>query len=257
MKLVHLCTFALPVAAAFAVACGAGGSSSSGSPGSSSALHGAYVPVGDSVASAEYRALVFTSDADYFSYENNCTGASCRAEGTYVFDGTTLDLHPSTGKSESLSFKTLQTASIGSLIGDIVMSNGGTPLVNSSSSPVVNSSGSPIVNSGMSLVSGDGGSLLSQILQALINGAMMALEGSMGSGDDGGGSSGNGLYCDPVAAATDCAAQGGNMVTIGADGSCTCTVVVDAGPPADAAPTPIDITVTITNGSDAGADGGT
>ena len=252
MKLVHLCTLSFPVAAAFAVACGAGGSSSSGSSGSSSSgLHGAYVPVGDSVESAEYRALVFTSDADYFSYKNNCTGAACRAEGTYVFDGSTLDLHPSSGKSESLSFKTLETAqssSVGTLVGSIVMAPG---------SSVVNGGSSSVVNgSGMSILGDAGGSLLSQILQALINGAMMALQGSMGSGDDGGGggssSSGSGsgsMFCDPIAAAQDCAAQGGNQVTIGADGSCLCTVVADAGTP-DAAPAvPITVTVTIDGGT--------
>jgi hypothetical protein len=246
MKLVHLCTLSFPVAAAFAVACGAGGSSSSGSSGSSSSgLHGAYVPVGDSVESAEYRALVFTSDSDYFSYKNNCTGAACRAEGTYVFDGNTLDLHPSSGKSESLSFKTLQTAqssSLGSLVGDIVMSPG---------SSVVNGGSTPVVNGGMSILGDAGGSLLSQILQALINGAMMALQGSMGSGDDGGGGSSgsSSMFCDPVAAAQDCAAQGGNQVTIGSDGSCLCTVVADAGAP-DAAPAvPITVTVTIDGGT--------
>ena len=243
MKLVHLCTLSFPVAAAFAVACGAGGSSSSGSSGSSSSgLHGAYVPVGDSVESAEYRALVFTSDADYFSYRNNCTGAACRAEGTYVFDGSTLDLHPSEGKSETLSFKTLQTASIGSLVGSIVMPPSGS---------VVNTGSSPVVMGGMNILGDAGSSLLSQILQALINGAMMALQGSMGSGDDGGGSSGSSgsMFCDPVAAAQDCAAQGGNQVTIGSDGSCICTVVVDGGAP-DAAPAvPITVTVTLDGGT--------
>ncbi len=251
MKLVHLCTLSFPVAAAFAVACGAGGSSSSGSSSSSSSgLHGAYVPVGDSVESAEYRALVFTSDADYFSYKNNCTGAACRAEGTYAFDGSTTSIcTPSTGETESLSFKTLQTAqtsSLGSLVGDIVMPPSGS---------VVNGGSSPVVSGGMNILGDAGGSLLSQILQALINGAMMALQGSMGSGDDGGGgssSSSGSMFCDPVAAAQDCAAQGGNQVTIGSDGSCLCTVVVDAGTP-DAAPAvPITVTVTIDSGTDGG-----
>jgi hypothetical protein len=245
MKLVHLCAAVAFPMAIFAAACGGGGGSTSSSSTSSTnpdALHGAYVPIGDSVASAEYRALVFTSDSDYFSYKNNCTGSACRAEGTYTFDGsTTLELHTSTGETESLPFKALETAAGGnSIIGGLIMS--GSPVVNNGS-PVVMSGSGLLPGSGSIL--GDGGSLLSQIISALINGALMGLMGS-GSGDDGGSdgtSSGSGLFCDPVAAATDCAAQGGNQVTIGADGSCTCTVVVDAGAPVDAAPpvsTPVD-----------------
>lgn len=221
MKLVHLCAAVAFPMAIFAVACGGGGSTSSSSTASTNpnALHGAYVPVGDSVASAEYRALVFTSDSDYFSYKNNCTGSACRAEGTYTFDGsTTLELHSSTGETESLPFKAIEASSAANLIGDTLLTGSGSTLVNSGSG---------------SLVSGDAGSLLGQILSALINGALMAL---MGSGSDAGAgdSSGSGMFCDPVAAATDCAAQGGNQVTIGSDGSCTCTVVIDAGAPVDA-----------------------
>ena len=256
MKLAHLCALtALPLTI-LAVACGGSAApsieGSSSSSASTTTLHGAYVPVGSSVAAAEYRALVFTSDADYFAYQNNCTGAACRSAGTYTFDGgSSLELHPASGKMETLSFKALKTASASALIGDLV--NSGGSLVGGSSGGLVSGSGGSLIGDGGSLV-GDGGSLIGQILSALINGIEMALQGS-GSGDDGGASSGSGLFCDPVAATADCAAQGGNQVTIGSDGSCTCTVVLDGGAP-DAAPSTPDAAVSSDAGADAGVDAG-
>lgn len=203
--------------AALSAACGQGGSSSpstSMTPDPPS-LYGAYVPAAGSVAAAEYRALVFTSDSDYFSYQNDCSGVACRAEGTYGFDDAgNLVLQPSTGASETLPFEALQASAPDALHVDSLVSGTDTTLVTPSDA-------GPLVDTA-SIRCSDGSSTINRME---VRGALMTLVGADAA--DGGAPS-DAFFCDPAAASTDCTEQGADSATVGADGSCTCVVETDA-----------------------------
>jgi hypothetical protein len=199
-----------------AVACGSSGSAGAAAGNASThVLHGAYVPVGSTAASAELRALVFYSDTGYFSYANNCSGASCRSQGTYVFDGAT-DLalaDDATHATRHLDFKAVEsTTSANALIGGLI-----TPV------------GAPLIDAGPG-----GADLLTTVLQALLDGILMAL---LGGGDAGASGS---AYCDPIAAVIDCGLQG-LSVQGSSGGTCSC----GASAPSDAAASDASVTITL------------
>jgi hypothetical protein len=261
MNHARLALFALPVAlATFSIACGSSSSSSSTGAGSTAtaangssavthALHGTYVPVGDS-AKAEFARLTFSSATDYSYVRANCVGATCSASGTYVFDGSKdLALRDGvSGSVEHVAFSAVKTG-ISNSVTQLRVNPGRTPSIvstdtgddddddSSGSMPSMGSStGGGLVTSGGSLLDDGGGALIADIVQAIMNGILMALEnqGDAGaSGDDDGSGSGDGSACGSPDVLIACFAAGG-VFTASASGSCSCQLP-DGGTP-DAMP---------------------
>jgi hypothetical protein len=164
----------VPLAVALALAaCGRSSSddSSSMAPASSipGALRGTYVPAGGSAA-AQFARLSFDDATHYSATRASCT-ASCDAQGTYTFDGfDALTLEDgATGHSEKLDFQPTKLSTDGSALHSLVPLGG-----------VLGDAGGGLVTSG--------GSLLVQVVEGLLNGIRMVLEGRSSSTSDAGAS---------------------------------------------------------------------
>jgi hypothetical protein len=192
-----------PLLAALAFACSASPSDRSAAATASTAtsttiptLHGTYVPA-PGATNAEYRALTFFDASGYFAYRAGCTGAACRTQGTYTFDGAhaLVLTDGASGAVERLGFSAVAAGNASSQARDLVVG-----------------SGSALVDAGSS-----GAGLVTPVLEALMNGVLMQL---FGANDDGGAVPG---YCEPPDGAQDCALQD-RVASKNADGSCSCIV---------------------------------
>ena len=236
MKTSAFCFLALclPWALVPALGCSSGSSGSAGSPASpapvaSARLSGAYLaaPASDSL-----EAIVFGDDGRYVLHR--CEAATCREEGTYVYDPAAgrVTLTSSAGVATSMSLQVTSTSQVpqtGALAGQSRLDD------------LVTLDGGPLASSDAGLFGG--GSTILTILAALLDGTPISL---LTNPDDGTAAP----FCAAASAESDCAAQNGvpaapfslddavddSTAPTPAGGACTCaaTGADSSGDDADA-----------------------